>query len=219
MTDLLIVRHGQASHNLAARWEGWGTSPLTPLGRQQAEAVARRLASWSPAVARLYVSPLVRARQTAELIARYLELAPVIHEGLREIDFGQVAGLTQEAFSQAMPQVYARWLKRRDLSFQFPGGEQRLAFYQRVGRALDEIVARSAGQTVVVVAHGGSIRAGLAHLFPETMQDWWAYALDNGSLTHVRAEGEDKVLVALNDCQHMEGGQLDERTPDAGGTA
>ena len=210
MTDLLIVRHGQASHNLAARWEGWGDSPLTPLGRRQAEAVAHRLAACSPPVARLYVSPLPRARQTAEPIARRLGLSETPHNGLREIDFGQVAGLTQEMFAQTMPQVYARWLNRRDLTFQFPGGEQRLAFYRRVGRALDEIIERSAGQTVVVVAHGGSIRAGLAHLFPETMQDWWAYRLDNASLTHIRVDGEDKTLVVLNDCRHLEGEEFDE---------
>jgi len=205
MTDLLLVRHGQASHNQAGRWEGWGASPLTPLGELQAEALAGWLAAWPSTIDRLYVSPLLRARQTAEPIARTLGLAPRLHEGLREISFGQVSGLTQETFRQTMPEVYARWQDRRNLTFQFPEGEQRLAFFQRVGRALAEIIEDSGGQQVVVVSHGGAIRAGLAYLLPETMQNWWGYALANGSLTHVRVGREGNVLVALNDCQHLDG--------------
>jgi len=212
MTDLLLVRHGQADHNQDGRWEGWGASPLTPLGERQAEAVAQRLASWSSPIAGLYVSPLLRARQTAEPIAHSLGLVPRLHEGLREINFGQVSGLTQETFRQTRPEVYARWQDRRDLTFQFPEGEQRLAFFQRVGRALAEIIEESAGQQVVVVSHGGAIRAGLAYLLPETLQDWWSYALANGSLTHVRVDQEGNVLAALNDCRHLDGRESHEQS-------
>ena len=65
MTDLLLIRHGQATHNLDGRWVGWGATPLTEEGQRQAEALARRLASWSPAIACVYTSPLLRARQTS----------------------------------------------------------------------------------------------------------------------------------------------------------
>jgi probable phosphoglycerate mutase len=195
----LLIRHGQATHNLEARWEGWGATPLTEKGERQVEALARRLARWAPPITCLYTSPLLRARQTAEPIARQLALEPIMEDGLREIDFGQVSGLTREAFQASMPQVYAHWQDRSDLTFQFPGGEQRQAFFRRVGHTLDEITARHRGEQVAVVAHGGTIRAGLAHLLPETMSDWWAYALDNGSLTHVHASDTGNVLVTLND--------------------
>jgi broad specificity phosphatase PhoE len=202
VTDLLLIRHGQATHNVDGRWEGWSEAPLTPAGYRQADALARRLAQQAPPVSRLYASPLLRAWQTAQAIARGLGLPPVAHEGLREIDFGQVNGLTMDTFRESMPEVYARWQNRADLAFQFPGGEQRQAFFRRVGRALDEIVEQHPGEQVAVVAHGGTLRAGLAHLFPETMRDWWSYALDNASLTHVRVEDGAKVLLAMNDCQH-----------------
>jgi alpha-ribazole phosphatase/probable phosphoglycerate mutase len=122
---------------------------------------------------------------------------------LREINFGQVSGLTEEGFRQAMPTVYAHWQERDDLTFQFPGGEQRHAFLRRVGRALDEIVTRHPKEQVGVVAHGGTIRAGLAHLFPKTMTTRWAYALQNASLTHVRIGKGQNELVVLNDRQHL----------------
>ena len=204
MTELLLIRHGQATHNVEGRWEGWSEVPLTPDGYQQAEALARRLSTWLPPVSHLYSSPLPRAWQTAQAIARALELSPVPHEGLREIDFGQVSGHTMDTFRTSMPEVYALWQNRADLTFQFPGGEQRQAFFWRVGRALDEIVEQHSGEQVAVVAHGGTLRAGLAHLFPDTMHDWWNYALDNASLTHVRITKEVNELVRLNDCQHLE---------------
>lgn len=205
MTNLILIRHGQATHNLTGRWEGWGATSLTEEGQGQASALARRLASWSPAVTHLYTSPLLRARQTAEQIARVLNLMPVAHDGLREIDFGQVSGLSMESFHETMPEVYCRWQNRSDLTFQFPGGEQRLAFLHRVGSALDEFLAQHPGKQVAIVAHGGTLRAGLAHLLPETMGDWWAYALHTASLTHVRTQQAGNVLVTLNDCQHLQG--------------
>ena len=204
MTDLLLIRHGQAPHNVQGRWEGWGAAPLTGEGERQAGAVARRLAWWLPPVSRLYASPLTRAWQTAHPIAQRLGLDAVAHDGLREIDFGKVSGLTQEAFRESMPEIYARWQERTDLTFQYPGGEQRQEFFQRVARALDEIVGGHPDETVVVVSHGGTLRAGLAHLLPDTMTDWWGYALDNGSLTYVRAGHGGIHLVALNDRRHLE---------------
>lgn len=205
MTDLLLLRHGQARHNLEGRLEGWGDAPLTAEGQRQARALARRLVAWSPAITCLYASPLLRAWQTAGAIAQQLGLAPIAHTGLQELDFGQISGLTMDGFRQTMPEVYARWQDRRDLAFQFPGGEQRLAFYQRVALALDEITARHPAEHVAVVAHGGTLRAGLAHLFPDTMDDWWAYALETASLTHVRVGDGASELLVLNDRRHLDG--------------
>jgi probable phosphoglycerate mutase len=205
VTELLLIRHGQASHNLENRWEGWGATPLTSMGRRQAQAIARRLASSPDAIMHLYTSPLLRARQTAMPIGVQLGLKPINHQGLREIDFGRVSGLTTDSFRESMPGVFTRWQNRSDLTFQFPGGEQRLAFYRRVGQALDGIAARHPGARVALVAHGGTIRAGLAHLLPDIMADWWSYRLDNASLTHVTVGPDGNSLNTLNDNQHLDG--------------
>ena len=112
VSDLLLIRHGQATHNLEGRWEGWSSTPLTPKGREQAEAVARRLAVWSPPISQIYTSPLLRARQTAGPIARELGLVPFPHEDLREIDFGRVSGMTQDVFRQTMPEALGDFARR-----------------------------------------------------------------------------------------------------------
>jgi alpha-ribazole phosphatase len=152
---------------------------------------------------------LNRAWQTAQPIAQRLGLDATTHDGLREIDFGEVSGLTQEAFRESMPEIYARWQDRTDLTFQYPGGEQRRGFFQRVAGALDKIVGQHPDETVAVVSHGGTLRAGLAHLLPDTMNDWWSYALDNASLTYVRTGRGANFLIALNDCQHLEDSQAE----------
>jgi alpha-ribazole phosphatase/probable phosphoglycerate mutase len=203
MTELLLIRHGQATHNVDGRWEGWGPSPLTALGEQQAEALGARLAAPPLHVDHLYASSIRRAVQTAQRIGQHLSLQPTIREELGEIDFGQVSGLNMDAFRETMPEQFERWQDRYDLSFEFPGGEQRQAFFRRAALALDQIVAQHPEEQVAVVTHGGTIRAGLAHLFPKTMSDWWAYELGNGSLTHVIVSDHQNRLVALNDRQHL----------------
>jgi broad specificity phosphatase PhoE len=203
MTDLLQIRHGQATHNLEGRWEGWGETPLTEEGKRQAEALAIRVGSWLPPVRVLYTSPLRRAKQTVEPIAQRLGLTPVVCDDLREMNFGQVGGLTLDSFQESMPELHARWQDRGDMAFKFPGGEQRLAFFRRAGGALDAILTRHPQAHVAVVAHGGTLRAGLAYLFPNTMGNWWNYALDNGSLTHVRTGPPGHSILLLNDCSHL----------------
>ncbi|MGD8738095.1 MAG: histidine phosphatase family protein [Anaerolineae bacterium] len=203
MTELLLIRHGQATHNVEGRWEGRGPSPLTPLGEQQAEALGARLAAPPFHIDRLYASSIRRAVQTAQRIGQHLSLQPTIRGELGEIDFGQVNGLNMDSFRETMPEQFEHWQDRHDLSFEFPGGEQRQAFFHRVAQALDQIVAQHPEGQVAVVTHGGTIRAGLAHLFPKTMSDWWAYELHNGSLTHAIVSDHQKRLLALNDRQHL----------------
>lgn len=205
MTQLIMMRHGQSVLNEQGKWGGWSPGELTPLGRMQAEAVTRRLAESGEAIAALYSSPLRRAWATAEIIGRTLNVQPIPHEGLREIDFGQVDGLSMEEFRTAFPEHFARWLNKSDMSFVWPGGERRADFFWRVGQAAEEIAARHASETVVVVAHGGTIRSILAHFLPAEFSDWWSYDLGNCALTRLEVDGSRARLIVLNDTAHLDG--------------
>ena len=216
MTQLILMRHGQSVLNEQGKWGGWSSAELTPLGRVQAKAVARHLAESGEAIAALYSSPLRRAWDTAEIIGRALNLRPIPHEGLREINFGQVDGLSLEEFRAAFPEHFARWLDRSDLSFVWPGGERRADFFRRVGRAAEEIVARHPNETVVVVAHGGTIRGILGHFLPAEFGDWWSYELGNCALTRVEVDSSRARLVVLNDTAHLDGGGTHGEATDAG---
>ncbi len=110
-----------------------------------------------PAVA-VYSSPLDRARSTAVPIAAAHTLSPVIVDGLREIDFGEVEGL---GFDDLPPDLQ-RGLLDNPTRVRFPGGETYAELQARVVAALADITARHDGETVVAVSHAGAIRAALA---------------------------------------------------------
>ncbi|MDY7039404.1 MAG: histidine phosphatase family protein [Chloroflexota bacterium] len=199
MTRLILMRHGQSVHNEQGKWGGWSPGELTPLGRAQAEAMACRLTTFDEAISALYSSTLRRAWDTAEIIGQALNLRPIPHEGLREINFGQVDGLSIEEFRETFPDHYARWLDRSDLSFVWPGGERRADFFRRAGQAAREIVNRHPNETVVVVTHGGTLRSILAHFLPTEFGDWWSYELGNCTLTRLEVDDSSARLLVLND--------------------
>jgi len=203
MTELLLVRHGQTDSNLQGRWQGWDGVPLNQQGEWEAALTARRLAQTEEAIAALYASPLRRAWQTAERIGEALNLRPVPHDGLKEMNFGRISGITLEEFQERYSDLHRRWTDKMDLSFAFPGGEQRAQFFQRVGEAIEGIVERHPDQKVSVVAHGGSLRACLVHYLPAEFSQWWTYELGNCSLTRLEVRDGQAKLLVLDDRTHL----------------
>jgi broad specificity phosphatase PhoE len=176
---------------------------LNQQGEWEAALIARRLAQTEEAIAALYASPLQRAWQTAECIGEALNLRAVPHDGLKEMHFGQISGITLDEFRECFPDLHKRWTDKMDLSFAFPGGEQRAQFFQRVGEAIEGIVERHSDQKVVVVAHGGSLRACLVHYLPAEFSQWWTYELGNCSLTRLEVRDGRAKLLVLDDRAHL----------------
>jgi broad specificity phosphatase PhoE len=201
--QLVLVRHGQTMANIDGRWTGWSTTPLSELGRAQIQAVARRLAESLEHYVAIYTSPLPRASATAAEIGRALKLQPITVDGLREINFGDLDGVTLEEMEQRYPELYASWQDKTDASFVWPGGEMRADFYQRVATTCRDIVSRHKDGIVVVVSHGGTLRSCLAHLLPSEMAEWWTYQLDNCGLTRIQVDDGNAQLVVLNDTAHL----------------
>jgi broad specificity phosphatase PhoE len=199
MTELLLIRHGQSEFNAQHRWENWERqSPLTAQGEAEAQALAERLASEN-GIAALYTSPLTRARQTAHSVGKALGILPVEVDGLREVNVGHVGGLTREEFDSRFPQAFARWQDRKDVEFTWPGGEKRAGFFLRASRAVDKIVAKHLHDKVIVVCHGGVIRAALAYYLPDDYSEWWAYPLRTGSLTRLSITPNGSKLLTVNE--------------------
>lgn len=205
MTELLFIRHGQTPANAAGAWQGWSDPPLNATGQAQAHAIADRLKIDHSEVRALYTSPLRRALQTAEIIGTRLALSPHVVHQLKEIHFGDLEGITLEEMEDRFPELHARWQDKTDMTFQWPGGEQRGDFFARAAEACERICSRHYGEKVVIVAHGGTIRACLAHLLPDQLGQWWRYSLDNTGLSRVRLAEGNARLIALNDASHLSG--------------
>ena len=154
MTTLLLARHGESDWNRARRWQGFCDRPLTERGRHQAAALAERLAEL--ALDAVYSSDLERARQTAEAVARAQGLEVQQLAALREVDVGSWSGLTREEAEARFPDGFRRW---RAGGTGWDEGESYGAMSKRVLAAVDEIARRHEGGRVLIVSHGGPIRA------------------------------------------------------------
>jgi broad specificity phosphatase PhoE len=154
VTTILIARHGQSDWNQEKRWQGHADRPLTERGREQAQALADRLAHIE--LDAVYSSDLKRARDTAAVVAESQGLELRQLHGLREVDVGSWSGLTRDEAEERFPEGFAQWHDG------YPGwkdGETYAAMTDRVLRAVDEIAAEHKGGRVLVVSHGGPIRA------------------------------------------------------------
>jgi broad specificity phosphatase PhoE len=159
MTILILARHGETDWNRENRFQGHADPPLNALGRAQSVELAETLAGES--IARVYTSPLRRARETAELVAERLgvEIEPL--EALREIDVGSWTGLTRDEVAERFPEGYARWLARAPHGFE--DGETYEELTARVIPALRALAEAHPSATLLVVTHGGPSRVVQAH--------------------------------------------------------
>jgi len=124
----------------------------------QAEAAAARIAQLRD-VAAVYASPLERTRETARPIAAAQGLKVQIHRGLLECDFGDWTGAKLTDLRK-LPEW--RTVQSYPSGFRFPGGESFTEMQTRMVGAIDELVARHPGQTIVAVSHADTIKAALA---------------------------------------------------------
>lgn len=151
-TELVLVRHGETDMNRELRFQGQVNVGLNATGLEQARRIAARLAGEKADA--VYVSDLLRARQTAEPIAGELALPAVADTGLREQAFGRVDGMRVDDIKRDHPEAWEGWL-RFEQDFAMPEGESTRAFHTRVMDAVQRVVAAHPAQTVVVVTHGG----------------------------------------------------------------
>ncbi len=159
MRTLLLVRHGETDWNREGRFQGHTDVALNEAGRAQARAVAERLRTRG--VHAVASSDLARARETAEIIAAACELPlACVEPMLRERSYGCFEGLTRDECAARFPDDWSALVQtRRD-----PPGAERFA---DVGARLTSAVSRviethaSVGASLVIVSHGGAIRAFL----------------------------------------------------------
>jgi 2,3-bisphosphoglycerate-dependent phosphoglycerate mutase len=151
-----FLRHGESVGNAEDRFQGHADFPLTERGCAQAQALAERWKMEGISFDRCFASPLLRARQTAEIVARCLNIPVDLEPDWMEIDNGLLAGLTEEQAEQVAPRPdfmtpYTHYGKT---------GESRWEVYLRAGRAIQRILDRAPG-AYLVAAHGGILNMAL----------------------------------------------------------
>jgi len=159
-TRIILLRHGETTWNVEGRYQGHLDSPLSPRGEAQARALAQRLAGMK--FAALYSSDLGRARQTADAIAKATGHEIRVDPQLRERHLGIFQGLLKSEMKQKFAHDY-HLFKTAGSDHALPGGESARQAAQRNITCLEDLARRHPDETIVVVAHGGTISALLRH--------------------------------------------------------
>jgi broad specificity phosphatase PhoE len=190
---ILFVRHGETAANRARLALGRADPPLTDLGREQAAALADRLVT-SDAV-RIVASPLLRAVQTAAVIADGLGVPVETDDRLVEMDYGE---WDQRSFGELPADELARWY--RDAAYTPPGGESLLTVGARVADLCAELLD---GSTVVAVSHVSPIKAAALWSMGGDPLLAWRMHLDVASITRIGARNGRSFLLGFNDTAHL----------------
>jgi probable phosphoglycerate mutase len=162
---LYVVRHGQTTYNLENRICGVSDVPLTKLGESQARLTCEKLKHIH--FDSVYVSPLIRAVSTASLITNQQF---IIDKRLAEINFGIFEG--QDIKTKEFYDV------KYHLGLRYPNGETFLEVIHRVYSFLDEL-KQTDNENVLIVCHGGIVRAIHSYFYEMTNEDIFTFSLEN----------------------------------------
>lgn len=198
-----LVRHAESEWNAEERLCGWTDVPLSDAGRRQAGRLGERLRGLPPAA--IYTSPLVRAADTARIIAEGTGLTPIADPRLVELNFGAWEGKTYQEIIAEESELYRRW--DADPATVAPsGGETGLETIARVMPFLDELKLRHNGEQehVVVVTHKTVCRLVACHVLGASPSEYRRrLSMENTALNIIAPSGKGWRLILLNDTSHL----------------
>jgi probable phosphoglycerate mutase len=198
---LYIVRHGATDWNQSKCIQGQLDTPLNGAGRSQAALAAKRLAALGATA--LYSSDLLRAYETAQIIAQAVDLPIIQKPGLREMHFGAWQGLTVDQICERDPDLYAA-RRERPHDVPPPGGEVWRLFYQRSVKSIHDILHATDAERVIITTHSGVCTVlglealGLGYAGKRT------FGNANCAIHTIAIENHRWEALSLNDVRHLE---------------
>ena len=202
MTQVILVRHCETELSAAKCYSGQMEALLTPRGRRQQEQLATRLAG--EAIGRIASSDLTRCRTLAEAIAVPRALPVAYDEALREARFGRWEGLTYEEALAGDPEAMAAF-NNDPARTAPPDGESLATAGDRALALLMMLVQqhRNREDALLIIGHGGTLRAVLCLLLHIPLERYWTLRLDPASLTRLDCYPYGSILEELNSTDHL----------------
>jgi probable phosphoglycerate mutase len=208
-TRIILVRHGETESSRERRFAGATDVGLTEFGREQAQAIARRLKAVR--IDAMHVSPLGRCRQTAEPITDVTGRKPMLVHDLRECHFGDWENLTFTEVLESWQDDLQRWAT--DETVAPPGGECWSDLGVRVKRWWEEITERYEGRTVLAITHGGPILTLARQITKAPREAMGAFLVETGSISLIRVNDGRSRIRAWNDTTHLADPLMETRVP------
>jgi broad specificity phosphatase PhoE len=204
-TVLYLIRHAATEANLAdpPRLQGRRHNPpLARLGVRQAEATRDYLVHRH--LDHCYCSPMLRAVQTASIVAAPHGLTPQPLAALIECDVGRWEGLDWQSIRYFDAELYRNFMANPAANG-YPGGESFADVYQRAAPALQDLLVRHAGESILVVAHHVINRTYLSGLLGLSLDQARQVTLDNCGISVIVREKGQTTINTLNEAFHLQG--------------
>lgn len=200
-TTLFLVRHGETKWNSLGKYQGCKDIELAEEGISQAKLLKERVEN---SFDHIYTSPLKRAFDTANIICSDINIKPIVEESMREINFGEWEGLTKEEIKKLYPEIYNKWTTD-ELTAPFCGGDSSIKFASiRAKEGILNLVSKHKNERIMIVSHGGIIKAGLIGLFNWKMTMYHQLVLGNTSICKLSFNEElIPSIVTFNDTNHL----------------
>lgn len=202
MLRLILVRHGETSWNKERRMQGgFSDIGLNERGKQQAACLGRALKNEE--IVAIYASPLSRALDTAQAIAGRHQVQVRVDDDLREIDAGDLDGLSLDELGVKYSDFWQEW-RRGTGTFRMPGGESLGELQDRAWRAIERIRQGTTQGTVVVVAHTFVVLSVICRALGLDLANIRRLRQDVGGFSILDFGQRGASLVALNDTCHLD---------------
>jgi broad specificity phosphatase PhoE len=200
---LILVRHGETRWNRENRVVGHTGIALNSNGRRQVELLAKKLENDN--VSAIYSSPLRRARETAAAIVRFNGLKVVDDDAFKEIDAGELEGLTFGEVMERYGGFFKDWMKGNP-SLRMPGGESMTELQQRTWPAVERIVGENTDRAVILVSHSLAILSIIVRALGMDPSNYRRLRLSVASVSILKFGDSGASLALFNDTCHLERG-------------
>lgn len=196
MKPMVLLRHGESQWNLENRFTGWVDVPLSPRGEEEAKEAGQKLQTFR--FNHAFTSVLTRAIKTLEIVLEVIgqtDLQVAKHQALNERKYGELQGLNKaETVEKYGDHQVKLW--RRSYDVRPPGGESLQDTAERVIPYYQEKIwpILSTGESILVVAHGNSLRALVMHLDQLSREEVLELNIPTGAPLLYELDDEGKIL-------------------------
>jgi len=199
MAELILARHGETVWNVEKVYRGRTDVNLDEVGIKQAELLGKHLSNWE--LEAIYSSPLRRAIDTANIIARYQKIGVLIAEGLIDFDYGEWQSLPEQRAKRLYPTLHDEW-HNNPHKVKMPGGESLKDVKKRAIKVVNDILSEYQG-SVVLVSHRVVNKVLICSLLGLDNSYFWNIKQDVGGITIFNYVDGRFVLTRHNDTSHL----------------
>ena len=198
-TIIYLTRHGQTLWNIEKRLQGRGNSPLTEQGIERAKELRDRIKYIHIDI--IYSSPIERALTTANIIKGDKSIEVITDDGLMEMCFGDYEGQITDEVMKENPNWDISLIMKGNTELTAPNGENLAEVRDRVARTMNKIIEANRGKTILIVAHGITLKAIMYYFKDEEVN---SEVMGQATLTKVNVDENNKFYIEFkNDNSHF----------------